>query len=104
MLKTSSATSYTDRGISRTNRIIVAMQMALGVVLLVGGALLVRTLSNLENTPLGMKVDGLVVFGVKPQSFHSIPESIAFYQELMRKLRALPGVESATVMEERLGS
>jgi len=104
VLKTSSATSYTDRSIARTSRTIVALQMALGVVLLVGGALLVRTLRNLENTPLGLRVDGLVVFGVKPQSFHSIPESISFYQELMRKLRALPGVESATVMEERIGA
>jgi predicted permease len=104
VLKTSSATSYTDRSISRTSRTIVALQMALGVVLLVGGALLVRTLSNLEKTSLGMQVDELVVFGVKPQNFHSIPESITFYQELMRKLRALPGVESATVMEERIGA
>ena len=104
VLKTSSATSYTDRGITRTSRTIVALQMALGVVLLVGGALLVRTLRNLENTPLGMNVDGLVVFGVKPQSFQSVPESIAFYQNLMRKLRELPGVDSATVMEERIGA
>ena len=104
ILKTSSATSYTDRGISRTGRTIVALQMTLCVVLLLGGTLLVRTLRNLENTPLGMRVDGLVVFGVKPQNFHSIPDSIAFYQELMRKLRVLPGVESATVMAERIGS
>lgn len=104
ILKTSLATSYTDRGISRTGRAIVALQMTLCVVLLLGGTLLVRTLRNLENTPLGMRVDGLVVFGVKPQNLHSIPESIAFYQELMRKLRVLPGVESATVMAERIGS
>jgi predicted permease len=104
VLKTSSATSYTDRGISRTGRTIVIVQMALCVVLLMGGTLLVRTLRNLENTPLGMRVEGLVVFGVKPQNVRSIPESIAFYQELMRNLRVLPGVESATVMEERIGS
>jgi predicted permease len=104
VLKTPSATSYTYRGISRTGRTIVTLQMALCVVLLVGGTLLVRTLRNLENTPLGMRVDGLVVFGVRPQNIHTIPESIAFYQELMRKLRVLPGVESATVMAARIGS
>jgi predicted permease len=104
VLKTSSVTSYTHRGISRTGRTIVTLQMALCVVLLLAGTLLVRTLRNLENTPLGMRVDGLVVFGVKPQNIHSIPESIAFYQELLRKFRVLPGVESATVVEERLGS
>jgi len=102
-LKTSAATSNADAGKSRTGRMIVALQMALCVVLLVGGGLLIRTLRNLENTPLGVRVDGLVVFGVKP-NITSIPDGIAFYAKLMDKLRALPGVESVTVMEERLGS
>ncbi len=102
-LKTSAATSNADAAKSRTGRIIVALQMALCLVLLVGGGLLIRTLRNLQSTPLGMQVDGLVVFGVKP-NITSIPDGIAFYGKLMEKLRALPGVESVTVMEERLGS
>jgi predicted permease len=102
-LKTSLATSNTDAGKSRTGKIVVALQMALCVVLLVGGGLLVRTLRNLENTPLGMRVEGLVVFGVKP-NIRSVPEGVAFYQELMSKLRVLPGVESVTVMGTRIGS
>ena len=103
VLKTSSATSNTDAGKSRIGKLIVAMQMALCVVLLVGAGLLVGTLRNLKNTPLGMRVDGLVVFGVKPNT-HSTAEAITFYQTLTNKLRVLPGVESVTVMEERLGS
>ncbi|HEX3469746.1 MAG TPA: ABC transporter permease [Silvibacterium sp.] len=102
-LKTSTAASYTDTGKSRTGKIIVALQMTLCVVLLVGGGLLVRTLRNLENTPLGMRVEGLVIFGVKP-NLPSIPEGVALYREMMSKLRVLPGVQSVTVMEERLGS
>jgi len=102
-LKTSAPTSNTDRGKSRTGKIVVVLQMALCVVLLVGAGLLVRTQRNLENTPLGMKVDGLVVFGVKPD-LPSVPAGILLYQNLMRNLRALPGVESVTIMEERLGS
>jgi predicted permease len=102
-LKTSAATSNMDAGKSRTGRIIVALQMALCVVLLVGGGLLIRTLQNLKNTPLGMDVDGLVVFGVKP-NIPSLAEGRAFYLNLLGKLRALPGVESVTVMEERPGS
>jgi predicted permease len=102
-LKTSAATSNTDAGKSRTARIIVALQMALCVVLLVGAGLLIRSLRNLEDTPLGMRIDGLVVFGVKPD-LPSIPEGIAFYRNLMSRLRVLPGVESVTVMAERLGS
>ena len=102
-LKTSSATSYTDAGKSRISKIVVTLQMALCVILLVGGGLLVSTMRNLENTPLGMRIEGLVVFGVKP-NFTSVPEGISFYQELIRKLRTLPGVESVTVMMERIGT
>ncbi len=102
-LKTSAATSNANIGKSRTGRIIVALQMAMCVVLLVAAGLLVRTLRNLEDTPLGMRIDGLVVFGVKPD-IPSIPAGVAFYQNLMSKLRILPGVESVTIMDERIGS
>jgi predicted permease len=102
-LKTSAATANTDAGKTRMGKVVVTLQMALCVVLLVGGGLLVRTLRNLESIPLGFPTDGLVVFGVSPH-IESIPQGKAFYQELMTKLRALPGVESVTLMEERLGS
>ncbi len=102
-LKTTAAMANTGTGKSRVGTVIVALQMALCMVLLVGAGLLIRTLRNLQNTPLGMQVEGLVVFGVKP-NIQSIPEGTAFYVNLMNRLRALPGVESVTVMEERLGS
>jgi predicted permease len=102
-LKTSAATSNTDAGKSRMARMIVALQMTMCVVLLVGAGLLLRTMRNLQTTPLGMDVDGLVVFRVKP-NIPSLAEGRAFYVNLTNKLRALPGVESVTVMEERIGS
>jgi predicted permease len=102
-LRTSAAASNADAGKSRAGRAIVALQMALCVVLLVGGGLLIRSLRNLESTPLGMRVDGLVVFGVKP-NIPSIPEGRVFYRNLIDKLRILPGVESVTLSEERLGA
>ncbi|HKF48572.1 MAG TPA: ABC transporter permease [Terracidiphilus sp.] len=101
--KTSSAASASSRGSSHMGRMIVALQMTLCVVLLVGAGLLIRTLRNLENTPLGLKVDGLVVFGVNPQ-IKSLPQGREFYRELIEKMRGLPGVDSVTIMEERLGS
>ena len=104
VLKTSGTSSNMDAGKTRTGKMIVALQMALCVVLLVGGGLLIRTLRNLQHTSLGFSADGLVVFGVNPQKLQSVSEGVAFYRELMRKLRALPGVESVTIMEERIGS
>lgn len=103
ILKTSAATSQGGAGKSRAAKAIVALQMTLCVVLLVGAGLLIRTLRNLENTPLGMRVDGLVVFGINPH-ISSLAQGRDFYRDLIGKLRELPGVESVTVMEERLGS
>ena len=102
-LKTSAATSNVDAGKSRTGKIVVALQMAMCIVVLVGAGLLSRTLCNLESTPLGMRVDGLVVFGVKPD-IPTVPAGVAFYQSLMSKLRILPGVESVTIMDSRIGA
>jgi predicted permease len=102
-LRTSAVTAGADAGRSRMGRAMVALQMTLCVVLLVAAGLLIRTLRNLENTPLGFNADGLVVFGVKPE-ITSLEQGRAFYRELTRKLRELPGVESVTIMEERLGS
>ena len=76
--------------------------MALCLVLLVGGGLLYRTLRNLENIPLGMQTEGLVVFGINPQNMHGEPAVVHFYQELQRRLRVLPGVRSVAVMDSEL--
>jgi predicted permease len=103
-LKTSAATSNSDAGKTRLGKLIVSLQMALCLVLLVGAGLLVRTLRNLENVPLGFDTNGLVVFGLNPQGLHSQPELVRFYQDLQRRLRALPGVESVAVMSERIGA
>lgn len=103
-LKTSAATSNTDAGKTRTGRVIVALQMSLCLVLLVGGGLLIRTLRNLQNISLGFPTEGLLVFGVNPQTVQSTPDKVLFYHQLTDKLRVLPGVESVTLMEERIGS
>lgn len=102
-MKVSQSTGNVEAGGSRLGRILVVMQMMLCVVLLVSAALMVRSLRNLEETPLGMDVDGLVVFGISPNA-RTLAETQEFYRELMARLRALPGVEDVTVMQERLGS
>ena len=100
-LKTSAATPAPMQAVRAPAGSLWLLQMTLCVVLLVAAGLLIRTLRNLENTPLGLKVDGLVVFGVKPTSSRSARPGVL--SELIDKLRDLPGVESVTVMEERLG-
>jgi predicted permease len=103
-LKTSNATAYRDQRTAWAGKVIVASQMALCLILLVGAGLLVHSLRNYQTLPLGLRVDGLLVFGTSPFSVHSAEEKEYFYQNLLARLREATGVESATLISHRLGS
>ena len=104
-MKTSSATANTDRSRFIGRRLLVTLQMALCLVLLVAAGLLFRTLRNLQASDLGMRADGLLVFGLEPQKdVRTDDEAIRFHRDVLERLRTLPGVEGATMMSNRLGS
>ncbi len=104
-LRTSGTNARQDRAGFRTGQVVVAMQMAMCLALLVGAGLAVRTLLNLETANLGLRAQGLLVFGITPpQILHSDAEVIRFYRGLMDRLRILPGVESATFVQVRPGT
>jgi predicted permease len=86
-------------------KLVVALQISLCVVLLCAAGLLHRTLRNLESSDLGMRTSGLLVFGVSPQArVRTDADAIRFHTVLLDRMRALPGVDSATIMEIRLGT
>ena len=93
-----------DRHRAARGRLLMASQVALCLLLLVAAGLLLRTLRNYETEDLGMRADGLVVFGVSPQSAHTPQETFDFYHNVVDRIRNLPGVEGATMMDNRLGS
>jgi predicted permease len=103
-LKTSNPAAQRNKKTSWTGKLVVASQMTLCVILLVGAGLLVRSLRNYEILPLGLRTDGLLVFGTSPLSAHSDDARAHFYQRLLERLRVVPGVECATLMANRLGS
>jgi len=104
-LKAAGNATTQNRGRFRSGQAVISLQIALCFVLLVGAGLLIRTLHNLENANLGFRSSDLLVFDVAaPQSLHSGAEILHFYQVLLDRLRALPGVESGTLMGNRIGS
>jgi predicted permease len=103
-LKSSNATAFRDQRGSWAGKVVVACQMALCLILLVGAGLLVHSLRNYQTLPLGFRADGLLVFGTSPLAAHTDQEKFLFYRTLLDRLRVVPGVESATLMENRIGS
>jgi len=103
--RSSSGTSGTADNRLWGRKLVVALQISLCMVLLCSAGLLYRTLRNLESTDLGMRTSGLLVFGISPQSnIRNDADAIRFHTALLDRLRALPGVDSATIMEVRIGS
>ncbi|HXJ89551.1 MAG TPA: ABC transporter permease [Candidatus Binatia bacterium] len=103
-LKTSAATAYRTRTSKWGGNAVIATQIAFCFVLLVAAGLLLRTLENYESTNLGMRAQGLLVFGITPQKTSSTAQNLQFYRALLDRLRSLPGVESVTFAENRPGS
>ena len=81
---------------SRTTRSLrlglVAAQLAVAVVLLVGAGLLLRTLQRLAHLDLGYATDHALTFRPQFTSPKSNAEQDAFYASLYAGLRAIPGV------------
>lgn len=82
---------------SRARNVLVVTEVALALVLTAGGALLVRSYRALSRTELGFDERGVVSARVSlpVARYQTREQRIAFYQDLLQRLRALPGVEVA---------
>ena len=82
---------------SRFGHALVAGEMALALVLLVGAGLFVRTLVKLETADAGFRRDHLLTFRVeRPHDETAPPEGQPLSPNLRERLAALPAVLSAT--------
>jgi predicted permease len=77
---------------------LVAAQVALSLLLLIGAGLFIRSLSNLKGLDPGFRTTNLVGFAVDPPMNGYRPErSLDLYRRLRESLDALSGVESASL-------
>lgn len=82
---------------------LVALQVALSIVVLIGAGLLVRTLLNVQAVNPGFDTRNLLLFGINPTTAgYKDQEITRLYGELRQRFEALPGVVSATYSEDPL--
>src|SRR6185295_16861507 len=83
-------------GQARLRKALVAVQVALSLLLLIGAGLFVRSLRNLRQLGPGFTAERLLAFAVDPSlNGYTVEKSKAFYQQLTLDLQALPGVSAA---------
>jgi putative ABC transport system permease protein len=84
---------------NRARNILVVAQVALSTVLLVGSGLLIRSFVRLRATSPGFDPNNVVTMRIElaPTKYGTRPQMIAFYNEALRQLQPLPGVEAVAI-------
>ena len=87
---------------SRTRAALVVAEVALSLVLLVGAGLMIRTLWNLHGVHPGFAPDHVLTMrlGVAANDFSAEEPQWQFYDEVLRRVRALPGVQYAGLTDD----
>ena len=85
------------RDASRMRRTLVVAQLALGLVLMAGAGLLLKSFAGLLDWEPGFETEHVLTFQVFPpqDSYENDAEFLALYREMERRLTALPGVRFA---------
>ncbi|HEV3074786.1 MAG TPA: ABC transporter permease, partial [Thermoanaerobaculia bacterium] len=87
----------------RLGRVLVAAQIGLSLVLLIGAGLLVRSLRNLMEVDPGVARASLVLVTINPQLLgYDANRLTALFPRLVERLEAVPGVRSASLSNLRL--
>ena len=75
---------------------LITIEVALAVVLVIGAGMLVRSLRGLTDLDLGFKPEKLLTMRVTlpPHEYPDVARIHAFYDRLVERLSALPGVEA----------
>jgi predicted permease len=87
-------------GKHRMRNALVMTEVALALVLLICASLLIQSFARLGRVDTGMRTDRLFTAAIGlPTAAYPKPENITgFFDQLLSRLRAIPGVESATIV------
>jgi predicted permease len=83
---------------SRARGALVVMQVALSLILLVGAGLMIRSFARLSGTDPGFDTNGVLTARISLPSvrYQSVEQRLGLLNGLLDRVRALPGVQSAS--------
>ena len=79
----------------KTRSALVVAEVGLSLILLIGSGLLVKSFIRLMQVDPGFDANNLLVFNVGLPSSTTPPQQDDFYRQVVERLQALPGVQSA---------
>jgi predicted permease len=99
-LKEGGRTSTGGRGHGRARRLLVVSEVAVALILLLGGGLMVRSFARLVSVDPGFNSNNLLTLSISlsGSAHKTAPQRIAFFNQLLEKVGSLPGVEAASAI------
>jgi putative ABC transport system permease protein len=99
-LKSGSRTGSGSEGKGRVRNALIMAEVALALVLLISAGLLIQSFARLGRVAPGMKTERLLTarIGLPEVAYPKNENVIAFFDQFLPRLRALPGVESASAI------
>jgi putative ABC transport system permease protein len=93
-----SSRGTTGRQAGRLRAGLLVAEVALSLVLLVGAVLLIDSFRRLQNVDPGFRTEGVTTFfvGLPPGSYPDVERQSLFFQNAIEKIKALPGVTTAS--------
>jgi putative ABC transport system permease protein len=89
------------RKATRMRNILVIFEVALAVMLLIGSVLLVQTFVRLTQVRTGFRTEGILTMEIAlPKRAYSPARASGFFESLLGRLSALPGVQAAGITSE----
>jgi putative ABC transport system permease protein len=91
-----------DSGGHRTRSLLVVAEVALSLVLLIGAGLMIRSFQQLHGVNPGFESHGVLTMtaAVSRAKFPLPAQQINFFEQVLQRVRTLPGVESAGVIDD----
>ncbi|MGH8162870.1 MAG: ABC transporter permease, partial [Rhodanobacteraceae bacterium] len=81
-------------GKSPARSVLIAVEIALSLVLLVGAGLMMKSFVRLTNVDPGFNANRLFVFNLGPSRSASATQQTNFYRDVLERIEAVPGVKA----------
>lgn len=96
ILKAAGRSSMASRGSRRLRNVMVISEVAMSVVLLIGASLMIRSFDQLQSVNPGFRADHVLTMRITlPKARYDGSRVGQFYEQLLDRVRNLPGVQVA---------
>jgi len=84
---------------TRLRRTLLSLEVALTVMLLVGAGLLLKSFQKLRSSNMGCATDNVLTLRLSlPDEHYQHEQRVQFFEQLLNRVRALPGVSAAALV------